>query len=222
MSYVPSYLYSGLDSDTYKLSKELENLGGGDAKTEHVRVHGVFVNPSNQTDATILGRSRVLWDYGTSIGLKDVHMPDNAPAVDCMKYYPVSNTFHLENIISTAGEAFVDNQGQSYRQTGTKSIAIEQELKRVVAEVLQGFNHCILTIGERGIGKTLSLFGDESQSNLPREMRNHGTDNGYNPDTIGMSDRLLNYIFEGISRQEKARTSVALSAWIIRGQHTIE
>jgi Kinesin motor domain len=232
MSSIPSYLYSGLDSDTFKLSKELENLGGGDAKTEHIRVHGVFVLPLEETDALVLGKKRVLWDYGQSVGLRDIFKPESSSAAESMRYFPVSSTHYLDNIVG-GREPRDARQSQDQSSSFSKELSVEHELKRVVNDVLDGFNHCIMTYGEKGSGKTLALFGDETVSSADPHT-GHNSHMCLNSHTrqAGMVDKVLRYLFDSINNNnnknsgggsdKRSAVTVAVSAWIIRGQHTIE
>jgi hypothetical protein len=202
MTQVPSFLYSGLDKDTLKLSKQLESLGGGDAKTENIKLHGILVNPINDHESN----ARVLWDYGQSIAIRDIFQEETSPASETMRYYSVNSTHKLENIVEL-----------SNLETGfSKELSIDHELTSIVNDVLDGFNHCILTYGERSSGKTLSMFGDENSSNYLDLKSN----NGYRVN--GMMDRVFANLYRSIKMLDGLQVTVAIAAWMIKGQHTID
>lgn len=137
MTEVPSFLYSGFDSETYELSRELRALGGGgDAKTINLSLNAVIIPPtlqySSQSQRDISG---ILSHSDSSVGLRDILSPPQSPAAESMR------NFYVTNVVDTDMAA-----------------RVEQEVKQTVADIFEGFNRCCISYGERIAGKTKFFF----------------------------------------------------------------
>jgi hypothetical protein len=68
MSEVPSFYYASLDSETLRLAKDLEALGGGDECVKNTELVAVISNKLEKKQG-----AQTIWNYGTSVGIRDIH-----------------------------------------------------------------------------------------------------------------------------------------------------
>jgi hypothetical protein len=86
---VPSFYYSGVDSNIKSLSDELESLGGGDARVAPLELNCVI---DDRIDSK---QGQVLWPLGKAVALRDPKIPRNQPVAESMKYFTVSTAERL-------------------------------------------------------------------------------------------------------------------------------
>lgn len=98
---VPSFLYSGVDSNMKLLSEELESLGGGDARITNLELNCII------DDSNVAKDDQVLWPLGTSVGIRDPKVPKNYPVADSMKYFLVSGASRV-SMLSKKSSPWVD------------------------------------------------------------------------------------------------------------------
>lgn len=86
---VPSFYYSGVDSNIKSLNEELDSLGGGDARVAPLELNCVI------DDWVDSKQGQILWSLGKAVALRDPKIPRNQPAADSMKYFNVSSADRL-------------------------------------------------------------------------------------------------------------------------------
>lgn len=183
---IPSYFYSGLDEDTIKLSKELDSLGGGDAKALTMDVIAIVANERAKKKG-----SQCIWNYGSSVGLRDVFAPKSSTIDDSIKCYRVSQTLPFDALNSNDSVHYLD---------------------KPVNLFFQGFNSCVITYGERGSGKSFSMFGTS-----------------YNVKDIFCLDDIPHCFAHSFLRElfftvenSRDKVIVGLSAWFLQGQNVVD
>lgn len=82
---VPSFVYSGVDSNIHALSEELESLGGGDARVANLELNCLIDDRIDSNDG------QVLWPLGKSVAIRDPKIPKNHPMSESMRYFPVTS-----------------------------------------------------------------------------------------------------------------------------------
>lgn len=126
IKFVPSYLFSAVDYETMQLSRELESLGGGDACTKQYEVHIVYTpfpwsktlppssssggggknkyNNKGTVERGPCGDAQVIWASDKSLGLRDVLQARHSSNQRSMKYYSVTSTTKLSDILLSPDE----------------------------------------------------------------------------------------------------------------------
>lgn len=194
---IASFLYASIDPETLLLAKELEELGGGNVKVNNLQLHGIINHSTGSSYKS--SKHQTLWNYGESIGLRDIYQPIDTPASESMKYYPTNTCHNLDNLIkddinSFYGNSLIDND-------------MESNLNNICNEVSQGFNHCVITYGASTTGKTTTLFGSEASSNSSQ------------PHFSGIIGRILNKLY---TNSDDRNIVMGISSWIIYGDKVIE
>jgi hypothetical protein len=184
---VPTYWYAGLDTDTISLAKELSDLGGGDARTSHAELH-YFIN-----DWIAQSRSaqRTIWSEGKKLHLQDCSFP------------PSSNAFHTFDTTSTYRVSSIMKEPKNY-----------ERLPEFISSLFSGYNMCILTYGDRYLGKSAMMFGAAGLNVGLEHFRLFGNKQGFTAE-------ILSQIFDE-AKASPDEITVAVSAWCLRGSAIID
>lgn len=168
--------------------EDLESLGGGgDTKSEHLRLIAVITPPSSiesfqknskSHDSILSDRDRIntiLLNYNTSIGLRDILATPLTSTSQSIRYFPVTKSITKDK----------------------KDEVVQEEIAKITADILGGFNHNLITFGETKSEKTKTLF--DSQEG-------------------GVVIELLTSIF----KKKHLSDIVAVSCWTVQGKLVTE
>jgi hypothetical protein len=199
---VPSYLYSPLDLNTIELTKELESLGGGDAKTKNIDVYIILNTPIESKGKTIKERNneskQTLWTTNDTIGIRNINVSNATPMSESMKYYNITNTYKLYDIINNPDHSF-------------------PPIKEVSDWILDGFNACLISYGSRNIGKSLSLFGSYNQT--ADVNVDNLTDTLIHDISSSLIFSLFKLLFNAANSSNDDIITIGLSCWVLYGNN---
>lgn len=131
-----SYQFAGLDAEMMELTQELEELGGGDARSVAMELHYLIKRSENESNQT-------LWRHENSLGLRDIQAKDPS-VVKSMRYFAINSSSTTEH------------PQDSFSSSETINTIVEENTKLL----MEGFNSCILSVGPSLMGKTETLFGN--------------------------------------------------------------
>jgi hypothetical protein len=140
----------------------------------------------------VSGGIPVLTPLGSSLGLRDACLPKGTPASQCMRYFPVSATTDAHVVAQTLDLGFNDE---------------------LVTSVLDGFNRCVVSFGERGAGKTILLHGSRGADT---------TDVSLSGPTCVAEALLASLFLELSSRRQVQAYSISLSVWAVQGNRVLD
>ena len=190
---VPSYVVSAFDEETLNLSKELEALGGGDAKIFNAEAHTVVVGPDDDDDGHDI-TNQTLWVKDNRIGFRNTSLSKTEPLAKSVKYFTFDSVSTINNV--------VDNPDR---------YQLVEDLKN---HMLSGFNGTVIAVGEKGTGKTRTLFGASPPSITSDIVRIQDL-----PSSIVSSLLRLLYTHKNTSNE---LVTIALSVWAIRGSQLVD
>jgi len=195
MSYavVPSYVVSSFDEETLNLSRELEALGGGDAKIFNAEAHTIVVGPDDDDDGHD-STNQTLWVKDNRIGFRNTSLSKTEPIAKSVKYFTFDSVSKINNVI--------DNPDK---------YQLVEDLKN---HMLSGFNGTVIAVGEKGTGKTRALFGASPPSITSDIVRIQDL-----PSSIVSSLLRLLYTHKNTSNE---LVTIALSVWVIRGSQLVD
>ena len=190
---VPSYVVSAFDEETLILSKELEALGGGDAKIFNAEAHTIVVGPDDDDDGHD-STNQTLWVKDNRIGFRNTSLSKTEPIAKSVKYFTFDSVSKINNV--------VDNPDR---------YQLVEDLKN---HMLSGFNGTVIAVGEKGTGKTRTLFGASPPSITSDIVRIQDL-----PSSIVSSLLRLLYTHKNTSNE---LVTIALSVWAIRGSQLVD
>ena len=187
----PSFLFCGIDKATLALSKELEDLGGGDAQACGLDLHAFVDSQLSRNDY------QVLYNYQESIGLRDISLPREYPLSKTVRYFPVTST-------------------SSSHHPPNSTHNIERVANNLTDWIIRGFSSCAISIGMRGTGKTSAFFGNIGLDNYNQGPQ-YPTTGGQSYSLAGSILAQLYHTAHSMrSANGRSSMTIGLSAWILQ------
>ena len=194
MQEIPSYVVSGFDDDTLSLMRELDALGGGDAKIFNAEAHAVVVGSDDDDIDINNSTNQTIWINNNRVGFRNTSLSKTEPIANSIKYFTFSSVTKINDIVDSP---------DTYK--------FISELKD---HIINGFNGTVIAVGEKGAGKTRVLFGPSPPSMTSDIARLHDLPTSF-------VSSLLHQLYKHKDTSNEAVT-IALSVWVIRGSQIVD
>ena len=217
MQFGSDYSYCGVDSATERLNEELRALGGGSAQSSRMALVAFYASPSSSASSssnTHTSKDSILTALPSSLALRDPFASLSSvggKAILRSEQFPCT-PIPLQNALQSPDSLNITQYSSPLLFFLDLSNAVYGS--EAVGSVLQGFNKCIFSFGEKGSGKTRLLFHDG---------RNESPEAAGDKESKSLVEALLRRLYQQLAIKVGIRDHrVAISCYFVRGNSVID